>query len=257
MTVVSEADLRAQLKPPTRGATIGVPAGASLTPSARDFIKDWELQVREVGPKPAETSEPQKADRPKWAHASTFPITRSETPPRCGTCQGEITRKPDRLTQLDDTTYVHKTHPRIVLRGKFDSLHALVLMSQAQAAAIAWLAEALDTLAAFCRELTSAEYHQRPIERLSLPGWDEKAIHKATHDPDAILGIPHATIDGNSPVLLHWLNLCRTHCRELELIALETFPDSEDEFGASLNHALNRLSSAFYLLQLRLIKEEA
>ena len=75
--------------------------------------------------------------------------------------------------------------------------------------------------------------------------------------PTGVLGVPHATIDGTSPILMHWLNLCRTQCRELELTALGTFPDPEHPFGPSLNHALNRLSSAFYLLQLRLGRGEA
>ncbi|MDO5083831.1 MAG: hypothetical protein Q4D89_10575 [Arachnia propionica] len=248
MTVISEADLRAQLRRPTRGAVIDVPAGASLTPSARDFIKEWGLQVREI------LTEDVAAGRPGWLRESVFPVVKAEQPPRCGTCQGEITRKPDALTQLNATQFVHKTHPRIRLRGQADSLHALVLMAQAQSTVSGprWLTEALGVLAAYCRELTSAEYNERPAAALELPGWDEKAIHKATHDPDGVLGVPHATIDGTSPILMHWLNLCRTHCRELELTALDTFPDPEHPYGPSLNHALNRLSSAFYLLQLRL-----
>lgn len=252
MTVISEADLRAQLRRPTRGAVVDVPPGASLTPSARDFIKEWGLQVREVL---ADHDDP---IRPAWQHESVFPVVRAEQPPRCETCQGEITRKPDALTQLNDTQFVHKTHPRIRLRGQVDSLHALVLMAQAQSLGCGrpWLTEALGVLAAYCRELTSAEYNERPVASLELPGWDEKAIHKATHDPDEVLGVPHATIDGNSPILMHWLNLCRTQCRELELTALTTFPDPQHPYGPSLNHALNRLSSAFYLLQLRLGKGE-
>lgn len=253
MTVISEADLRAQLRPPKRGAVVGLPPGASLTPSARDFIKEWELQVREV------VVDDEPADQvPSWQHESVFPVVKPEQPPRCGTCQGEITRKPDALTQLNDTQFVHKTHPRIRLRGQVDSLHALVLMAQAQSVAggPAWLVEALGILAAYCRELTSAEYNERPVAALELPGWDEKSIHRATHHPDEVLGVPHATIDGTSPIVMHWLNLCRTHARELELTALATFPDPEHPFGPSLNHALNRLSSAFYLLQLRLGKGE-
>ena len=158
------------------------------------------------------------------------------------------------MTQLNDEVFVVKTHPRIRLRGKFDSLHALVLMAECQARSTGpdWLAESLAVLAAYCRELTSAEYHQRVVAALSLPGWDEKSIHKATHDPDSVLGVPHETLDGSSPVLSHWLNLCRTSSRELEIEALTALPSQDDPFAVSLNHALNRLSSAFYFLQLRL-----
>lgn len=252
MTVITEADLRDQLRRPGPGAEVTVPAGARWTPSARDFVKQWGLRVVETGSAPGETA----PYVPTWQHEAVFPVTRPESP-RCACCGSEITRKADHLTQLDDAVFVVKTHPRIRLRGKADSLHALVLMAECQARSTGpgWLAEALAVLAAYCRELTSAEYHQRPVAPLHLPGWDEGSIHRATHDPQGVLGVEHERLDGTSPVLSHWLNLCRTASRELELDALAAFPAPDEPFAASLTHALNRLSSAFYLLQLRLAQE--
>lgn len=266
MTVVTEAELRDQLRRPTLGATIKVPAGARLTPSARDFVKQWQLNrvdpsEPEPGTAPAVSSPSAPQATPdggetadtSWQQKSVFPINRPQHP-RCDCCGGELTRKGDNMTQLNDEVFVVKTHPRIRLRGKFDSLHALVLMTECQARSTGpdWLAESLAILAAYCRELTSAEYHQRVVAPLSLPGWDEKSIHKATHDPESVLGVPHETLDGSSPVLSHWLNLCRASSRELEIEALTALPSQDSPFAVSLNHALNRLSSAFYFLQLRL-----
>ena len=265
MTIVTEAELRDQLRRPSLGATVKVPAGARFTPSAQDFVKQWQLQLaypdapqdapRDVpgdGESQPETPE-RSGDTPSWQQESVFPVNRPEHP-RCGSCGEQLSRKGDNMTQLNDEIFVVKTHPRIRLRGKFDSLHALVLMAECQAQTMGpdWLAEALAVLASYCRELTSAEYHQRVVAPLSLPGWDEKSIHKATHDPQSVLGVPHETLDGSSPVLSHWLNLCRTSCRELEIEALTALPSQDDPFAVSLNHALNRLSSAFYFLQLRL-----
>ena len=240
MTVVTEAELRNQLRRPTLGATIAVPAKARLTPSAQDFIKQWQLKrvdpsqptpgTAPAAPSPSAPPEHGETVDTSWQQESVFPINRPQHP-RCDCCGGELTRKGDTMTQLNDEVFVVKTHPRIRLRGKFDSLHAL---------------------AAYWRELTSAEYHQRVVAPLSMPGWDEKSIHKATHDPDSVLGVPHETLDGSSPVLSHWLNLCRTSSRELEIEALTALPSQDDPFAVSLNHALNRLSSAFYFLQLRL-----
>ena len=263
MTVVTEAELRDQLRRPTLGATVTVPAKARLTPSAQDFIKQWQLKrVDPSQPTPGTAPAASSPSTPpghgetadtSWQQESVFPINRPKHP-RCDCCGGELTRKGDTMTQLNDEVFVVKTHPRIRLRGKFDSLHALVLMAECQARSTGpdWLAESLAVLAAYCRELTSAEYHQRVVAPLSLPGWDEKSIHKATHDPDSVLGVPHETLDGSSPVLSHWLNLCRTSSRELEIEALTALPSQDDPFAVSLNHALNRLSSAFYFLQLRL-----
>lgn len=255
MTIVTEAELRDQLRRPSVGAEVVVPEGARLTPSAQDFVNQWKLVLvssREREPEAPVVDEPGDTT-PSWQRESVFPINRPKEP-RCSCCDGPLTRKGDHLTQLDDETFVVKTHPRIRLRGRFDSLHALVLMAECQSRASGpeWLAESLAVLASYCRELTSAEYHLRPVAPLALPGWDEKAIHKATHDPESVLGVPHENLSGSSPMLSHWLNLCRTSCRELELEALEAFPAWDEPFSASLNHALNRLSSAFYFLQLRL-----
>ena len=52
---------------------------------------------------------------------------------------------------------------------------------------------------------------------------------------------------------MHWLNVLREQSREVEVVALQAFPpDGLDPagVGASLARALNRLSSAVYVLEL-------
>jgi len=45
VTIVTEAELRDQLRRPSLGATVKVPAGARFTPSAQDFVRQWQLQL--------------------------------------------------------------------------------------------------------------------------------------------------------------------------------------------------------------------
>ena len=75
MTIVTEAELRDQLRRPTLGATIKVPAGARLTPSARDFVKQWQLN--RVDP-----SEPEPG---------TAPVVSSPNAPQTTPDDGETT----------------------------------------------------------------------------------------------------------------------------------------------------------------------
>jgi len=161
-------------------------------------------------------------------------------------------------TQLNATHYSAKTHPRIVLRGRVDSLHAFVLLAQHQALSTgkSEAAASLGSLAAYCRELTSAEYNERPVADAVIDGLDFEAIHRVTHDPRAELGIDHLTIDGSASLLHHLLNVLRTQSREVEIIALEAFPSPHHPYGASICHALNRFSSIAYYLQLRLAVSE-
>lgn len=240
--IVTEAELRDQVRRPVVGARVTIPAGARLSPAAADFVKEWSLVTVEDAPAAG------------WDRASAFPVALSGEVPTCTNCGLQVTHKPDALTQLNAHHYVPKTHPRIKLRGRFDSLHALVLLVQRMAAQRGdqGLARDLGTIAAYCRELTSAEYNERPAAELRLQDWDADAIHRATHDPEGTLGVQHLTIDEADADLQHWLNVARTQSREIEILALETFGSPHHPYGASICHALNRLSSTFYFLQLRL-----
>lgn len=257
--IVTEADLRDQLRRPTVGALVHVPSGARLSPSAADFVKQWSLQL--VDPKamdiPPESDEVggggnETDDHSKWDKKSVFPVQLKGDLPTCEVCGSPVKHKPSQLTQLNAKHFAPKTHPRIVLRGRLDSLHALVMLTQrmAKEANEKALVRDLGTVAAYCRELTSAEYNERPVSELSLQNWDVEKIHKATHDPKGMLGIDHLTIDENEPQLMHWLNMARTMSREIEITAMEAFPEPDHPYGASICHAFNRLSSTFYFLQL-------
>lgn len=256
--IVTEAELRDQVRRPTIGAQVRIPPGARLSPSATDFVKHWQLVVLETEHATPGTA-PGGADegRREWDTPSTFPISTSAEPPRCTQCGTPVPQKPDALTQLNACHLAAKTHPRIRLRGRVDTLHALVLLAQSRARGldVGWLADELGTVAAYCREVTSAEYNERPVADLAVDGRDAEAIHRATHDPEGELGVAHLTISDASPELQHWLNLCRATARELELVALDAFDSPHHPYGASICHALNRLSSAFYFLQLRLAQE--
>jgi ethanolamine utilization cobalamin adenosyltransferase len=171
--------------------------------------------------------------------------------------------KPDHLTQLDAGHFAPKTHPRIRLRGQLDSLHAVILLVAAEARRyqLPKLAEALDTLAAYCREIQSADYHGRAAQALTLLGKNEAEIHQISHWPERHLGLPHVAPAPTDHAILCWLNLARAQTREVELTALDLYGPQEHTHaqptaaGAS-PHALNRLSSAIYLLELLFKKGE-
>ncbi len=259
--IVTEADLRDQLRRPTMGAQVAVPVGARLSPAAADFVKHWGLElVEDPATESAGASRPQDSSSGiSWDTESRFPVTPLEEAPRCTCCGMAVEQKSDAITQLNACHYAMKNHPRIRFRGRMDSLHAHVLMAQVRAVAsgLTDLVRDLGTVAAYCREITSAEYNERPVADFALEGWDNTSIHKATHDPQGVLGVPHMTISEVDPEVQHWLNICRTQAREIEIAAVDAFPNPHNPSGASICHAMNRLSSIFYFLQLRLAKESA
>lgn len=257
MAIMTEAELRELIRQPQPGLTLTVPPGTRFSPAAQDFIKHWQLDVvfAEGAQIPLTGSAAAgNGNRPAWDRAAEFPVKVEGTPPICTTCGMSVTIKPEHLTQLDAEHFAPKNVPRIRFRGKVDTLHGLMLLvgAQARAANRLDLAGHLDSLAAYCREIMSAEYNERPAAPLTLAGLDEETLHKATHHPDETLGLPHITPGSGDPALLLWLNYLRCLARETELTALDAFAAGPEYrmTNPSLVKAVNRLSSAIYYLEL-------
>ena len=249
MTIITESELR-ELWQHGRGQLPAFPPDTRFSDSARDFLRAHQQNVQT-----AEHSHSQV----DWDKPGTFPVVLSGPVPVCAECGQPLKKKPDHMTQMDAEHFASKTDSRLILRGRVDSLHAFVMLAAAKARGfqLTALATNLDTLAAYCREIMSAEYNLRPPASLTLLGKSEDELHEISHWPDCHLGIQHIVPGPEDHEILHWLNVLRTQSREVEVIALEAFGhsqfhDHEDrqDFGARLSKALNRFSSAVYVLEL-------
>lgn len=252
----TEQNLRSILGPPRPGMHLRLPEAARLTPAARDFLKQWSVTVEysEEGPVASSPSSSSSPSPPSWNRAAEFPVALEGDTPRCVLCNNPVTEKPERMTQLDAHSFAPKNTPRIRFRGRMDSLHALVMLAASRARALDQkrTAERLDTIAAYCREISSAEYNGRAPADIEIAGFDEPAIRAATHDPAGLMGVKHLTPGGCDPETLHWMNVLRTQSREVELAALDAFAPTADHpvVAPDLLRAMNRLSSAIYLVAL-------
>ena len=215
--VLTEAMLRALCLP--RGACVPVPEGTVLTPLAKEY-----------------------------AHEQGLVLTRL-----AGGCAADA--KPEHMTHLNGTVLVPKTHPRIVLRGRLDSLEALILQTQllARDENRSEAAQALGEIYALAQRILGAEAKTEPLGPFTLLGLDSAGLRAASHNPQVYAGlkshpVPH--IDMGKLCLA--LNFLRTQVRETELAAASAFcsPDGEVE-RPDLLEALNRMSSAVYLLFLK------
>lgn len=235
MTIITESELR-ELWQNGRGRIPAFPPDARFSDSAREFLREHKIEFQT-------SSETVSAD---WNKPGTFPVLLSGPVPVCSECGQLIKHKPEHMTQLDAGHFAPKTTPRLVLRGRVDSLHAFIMLaaSKARGFGMTALAGHLDTLAAYCREIMSAEYNMRPVAPLTLLGKSEEELHQISHWPDRHLGIQHIVPGPEDHEMLHWLNVLRTQAREVEVVALEAGPI------ANLPQAFNRFSSAVYVLEL-------
>ena len=210
--VLTEAMLRALCLP--RGASVPVPEGTALTPLAREYLREHGLTLTAA--------------------------------PAAGRAEGR--EKPEHMTHLNDRTLVPKTHPRIRLRGKLDSLEALLLQTQllAQKQGRGEVVQALGEVYDLAQRILAAEVKGEPLGPFTLLGLDSAALRAQSHVDTH--PVPHLGLGG----LCLALNFLRTQVRETELAAAMAFVPQEGPVDRpDLLEALNRMSSAVYLLFLK------
>ena len=157
--------------------------------------------------------------------------------------------KPEHMTHLNGREMVYKTHPRILLRGKLDTLESDILLVMV-GCDDAWRALLQDALQ-LVRNVLAADVKDAPLPPWKLGGMDAEEVHRGSHHPEAFGLSGHLLPAPEQGLLAAQLNRLRAVCREAELAGIAAWQD-----GALLRHedcilALNRLSSYFYLLQLR------
>lgn len=256
MPIITEVQLREKIRQPQTGMTIRLPENTQFSPSALDFVNQWKIEVIiDPADTTARSGAPQDdQDRvPTWDRPGEFPVSDAGDIPRCIVCGMAVDPKPEQMTQLDAHHFAPKNTPRIRFRGKLDTLHAMFLLvaAQAKSADMPELASRIDTLSAYCREIASAEYHQRDVQPLVLEGLNADQLRNATHDPEMHIGIPHLIPSSADHEILLRLNLLRCQVRETEIFALDVFaPFGEVLDDPNLVQAINRLSNVVYYLEL-------
>jgi len=164
--------------------------------------------------------------------------------------------KPDHLTHLtSDETLVRKTHPRIVARGKLDLLQSAVLDAQTAADAedARTLVGELGEILELARALLGAEVTGEPAPAVRLFGMGDDELRDATHHTQELYGVPFMYPDVRQGPVIAKLGLARAVAREAEVAITAAFPAeaggaTAPPTRADLAHALNRVSSALYLL---------
>jgi ethanolamine utilization cobalamin adenosyltransferase len=171
-----------------------------------------------------------------------------------------LTEKPEHLTQLvDDESLVDKSHPRLPLRGKLDTLQGLLLDAQCAADAdgarglVGELGEALE----LARAIVGAEVTGRPLPAWKLSGLSPTELRYHSHHTHELYGVPFMFPSVRQGPVVARLYTARAYAREAELALYLAFPEPPGALEASdrgdLKLALNRLSSALYLMTIKYV----
>lgn len=197
--------------------------GDQLTNSARDYLNRERIEIL-----PAEQARPER-----------YRLLGG----------GYLEEKPEHMTHLNGEILVSKCHPRILFRGKLDTLEAELLLCQLAAA---HLVTPVGEILALARLLIRCDVLEQPVPEGKLCGLTEAEIRKRSHFPQEYYGQPHfmpAVSDGEAVIRL---NRARCAAREAELAAVSAFSDrAGNPDRVDILRALNRMSSMLYLLMIQ------
>jgi len=210
-----------------------------LTPAARDFLREHGIRLVQDGP------------AAEYGTMTVDPIPTGEFRYINALTGSPMAHKGETMTHLRGNLLVPKTHPRILFRGRLDTLMAQLMGVQLVAAEDGKpaLAEDLEELLLHLRQILAAEVKEQSLESCRLLGMDSDEIRRVSHNVKEHIGIDHPIPSYKMGRTCTALNRLRTQVREVELAAAAAFVAEDGSCSRTdILQALNRLSSCVYIL---------
>lgn len=245
MKVITEQLLREELRA-SEPEIFYIPEGKILSPAAREYLQQRKIKIsKEKAPAVVATPVPPmpviaaavEAPRPKFVDYETGAF---------------YMEKPEHMTHLHGNVLVPKNHPRIVFRGKLDSLQALFVLNQAiiqEGGGSQKLLEDLSGVVHVLREMMRCDVLDEPFYNNRILGLSHAELRERSHDPMKFFQIKQMVLPdytlGKEYALLNQL---RTAVRETEVSASEAFREGKKCTRSDLIEELNRLSSAMHIM---------
>ena len=242
-SILTEAELRSGTVK-REGNKVFVNADTYISELAKEYIQTHALEL-------VRTGTAAKGGSFGKGVMSYSPIASSGTDRYTDYYTGKgYAEKPEHMTHLRGNLLVPKNDPRILFRGKLDSLEALIMQTQITAEECAYpqIARELDEVMNFVQHILAAEVKDEPVPDIELFGMDSAALRYASHHLKEVFGIEHSVPHYSMGKVCVALNTLRANVRETELAAAAAFADGTQTKRADIIEALNRLSSCVYII---------
>ena len=244
MKVITEMVLRNELKgecPPV----YYVPKDKLLSPAAKEYLNQLKIKV-EFGDPPAA---PVVSSNSKAPAISDTPVGAKYVDEETGAF---YVKKPEYMCQLFGNRLVYKNHPRIVFRGKLDSMSSTVVQVQAEIAAAGGsqkLIEDLGDVNKVLNQIMYCEVMEEEMGEVKILGLTPEEIRNRSHNPQKYFNIKQMLLPNYTMGVDYTkLNMLRAKVRELEIVALDAFVDGKNVKQPEVIRTLNRLSSIFHIM---------
>lgn len=247
MSLITELKLRKEFLKNGVPSVYSVLSSDILTPAAIDFLKAREIEIVYLNEKDSldikehfEYSPP--INKAYWKTSDSYKNYYT----------GEImTVKPESMTHLFNDVLVYKDDPRIILRGRLDTLQAHIIETQVRFHEKKRndLISQLDELLSFTREILKSEVLNEPLEEKKVLGMDSEEIRDLSHNTKKYFNIKQMVlVNYKLGLVVSKLNFLRTYSRECELSAVIAYREGDKINQETIIKSLNRLSSCFHIL---------
>lgn len=216
--VITEAAVRKEIHA-LEGKVYLVPSGKILSPAAKEYLNQQKIEIVKEEP--------------------------------------EMWGKPEHMTHLDGKTLVPKDHPRIVFRGKLDSLQSNIILTQtllAESGSPKQLIEELEKIIQVLMEVMRCDVSGEQVKETGFLGLSHAELRAQSHDPEKYYQIKQMIMPNYSmgkPYVL--INRLRTAVRETEVSAVHAFWDGTAYQRKDIVEIFNRLSSAMHIIMCRML----
>ena len=266
MKVITEAALRNELRL-SRPESYTIPEGMLLSPAAKEFLQQRQIRILKEGEEPEVPVKAEKAvkaaesgtseKKPKEYQATAvfeMPTVNDEgkKPKFIDYETGAFYyEKPEYMTHLVGNVLIMKNSPRILFRGKLDSLEALMIANQCflledhEDKLVADLQDVLNNV----RELMRCDVLDEPFTKEMIIGLTHAELREHSHNPMKFYKIKQMVLpDYTLGKTYALLNQIRTAVRETEVAAAMAFQEGKEYTRKDIIEELNRMSSAIHII---------
>lgn len=218
-----------------------VPIGSILTPAAREYLNGLSIKISDE--KLLSGTKPKGKVMKKYTEYNTGKT---------------FSKKPEHMTQLHGNILIDKDSPRIILRGKLDSLQSLIVLTQSiihEKNGPARIVDDLEEILGVIRTAMSCEILEKPFYVETIIGLTVDELREHSHYPEKYYGIKQMLLPnykmGNDYAML---NSIRTLVRETEIYAVSSFKN--DINRSDIITVFNRLSSTLHIMMCKYLAKQ-
>lgn len=253
MKAITEECLRLELRN-TQPDVYFVPEGKLLTPAAREYLQQRKIKIGKEG-KPGTEDEPRivATEVPPMPQVVIPNATAATPKPKFVDYEtgALFMEKPEHMTHLYGNVLVVKNHPRILFRGKLDSLQAEIVWAQVLIAECGnqKLLDDLANILGILREMMRCDVLDEEFKNEAIIGLTHAELREQSHNPQKFFGVKAMVLpDYTMGKEFALLNQIRTAIRETEVAASNAFREGKRYTRDDIIEELNRLSSALHIM---------